>query len=643
MSNEDSDSESSDSSNEFMVSPEKLKSISPFFVKAKPKNVPASAAIESTDESDLDDNIETPVEGSDLMVQVLKNLEATKQAENLAKEFNDDKKCGKISSPKKELTNEIADLLLMGETGATASTSAGNNDDEPDNETPEIPAPSDYTIPKEGVKITLVNSSLVFNQRKKKKQETLEDLLKKKLNQQLRSNQVLIHKVGLLCWLARGFYINKQINNPILLAAALKLAPKNCYPKGRVDLSYLEKITKWFHGVFALVTGKPEQAITTLNLLKRLKNKEVYNYWERVLLYIATLRALGLNCRLVISLQPPSLKVARDQLIDTEPSKENKNTATGKMQPKKEAEDVKEGKNLKKKIVNQAKSSVKQEKSPIKEEKSPIKEELPEKSNISTRLRRATEARKRAVEILKRKRDGNVSSDDEKPAVKKLALRSGKKIAEPAVIKKEKGPAVEKKGEGEAGKKVSRTLRSGTKTVEKKKLKEEDDKDEEFVVDEEEEEEEEDDEDEDFEKKTPKSKRKEVISKPFSRTRNKKMGSKTGAEIKKPAKATARRSSSARKLVSSDEESEEDEEKPKKVKQGKDIWAEVYVESEENWISVSVNDGKIHCTADLYVSIIRLIQRQLILDKMMQFCLNTYRKMLPIQSSMLWPGILRET
>ncbi|XP_015520147.2 DNA repair protein complementing XP-C cells homolog isoform X1 [Neodiprion lecontei] len=578
MNADESDSESSDSSNEFMVAPDKLKSISPFFTKPTRKTASVPKKLESSEESDFDYENESHDNNDDLMAQVLKNLEATKKSQAIQSDQSSAEKPENTKPVKKELTNEIADLLLLGETGATAST-AEQDQDEPDEEGPaEDSAPSNYSIPKEGVKITLVDSKLIFNQRKKKKQETLEDLLKKKLNQQLRSNQVLIHKVGLLCWMAHGFYVNKQINNPILLAAALKLAPKNCYPKGRVDLSYLEKITKWFQGVFTFPTGKPESGITTLNLLRRLKDKEIHNYQELVLLYVATLRALGLTCRLVISLQPPALKVTKEQLIAPESSKV-KDTKV-KKEPKKETAT----------------------RSPKISQETKIPGQETEKGNISARLRKATEARRRAAEILKRKKSTNSdSAEDVKPPAKKL--RSRTVAAAIPVDKKGKRNSDKVKNDKEVTEKGGRSLRSRAKTAVKHWPKDEDtddddDDDDEYKMDDDKEENEDGEEDTDDEpfEKTHRSKHKASASKQRSRSQNKN----TVSKIKKQSNTGSRRSSTARKLISSDEDDEENNEKPKKVKNTRDMWAEVYVECEENWISVSVPDAKIHCIAELY-------------------------------------------
>jgi xeroderma pigmentosum group C-complementing protein len=48
---------------------------------------------------------------------------------------------------------------------------------------------------------------------------------------------------------------------------------------------------------------------------------------------------------------------------------------------------------------------------------------------------------------------------------------------------------------------------------------------------------------------------------------------------------------------------EEDAQKKKKKKNRCDVWTEVFLEEEEKWISVDVQRGKVHCVAELHVSL----------------------------------------
>lgn len=40
----------------------------------------------------------------------------------------------------------------------------------------------------------------------------------------------------------------------------------------------------------------------------------------------------------------------------------------------------------------------------------------------------------------------------------------------------------------------------------------------------------------------------------------------------------------------------------KKKKEGQDVWVEVFLESEEKWISVDVVSGRVHCVQELAVN-----------------------------------------
>ena len=53
-----------------------------------------------------------------------------------------------------------------------------------------------------------------------------------------------------------------------------------------------------------------------------------------------------------------------------------------------------------------------------------------------------------------------------------------------------------------------------------------------------------------------------------------------------------------RKLISSDSEDEE----INNTRNRQDIWAEIYLDSEESWICVNIMDEKIHCITEIYVN-----------------------------------------
>lgn len=326
MSSED---ESSDSSNEFLVPASKIDLTSSFFssptskptasTSKSPRVKVRSRIISSSSESD-DDITDTSASNADLLLEVMKNLEKLNNI-NVDPSASASSSSGLApavtKSPKKQkLSTEIADLLLKHESGLGSfdhqSDSSGSDAEHEVQKNQE--KPPDYSIPKEGVNITLPGTGLpVFNRKRKK--IDFEAQLIKRMNARVRSNQLLVHKVGLLCWLAHGFHLNQQINDPEVMSIMLSLIPKNSYPKGRVDIKYVQQFTKWFRGTIKIEFNKENSPVTKEILVNRLKDKKVRNYREWVLLFIAALRAIGCNSRLVLSLCPPVMKPRSDQLF----------------------------------------------------------------------------------------------------------------------------------------------------------------------------------------------------------------------------------------------------------------------------------------------------------------------------------------
>lgn len=350
-----SEDDSSDSSNEFLVDPRKINLNSSFFAKKKPDAAAVEDRIDTEDESTDDEDLEdvSQTDNIELFTQVLKNLEYSQKFkqndDNIEKKESHsdhsilqekEEKALKVKKEVKDTTssNEINELLLQGECSIGSLSKKGSEDAIIKNEEDTEP-PNEYTIPKDGVKIVLPGTCLMIN-RKKKGKPDLRAILKKRL----RDAQILVEKVGLLCWLAYGFRLNGQINQPEIMAGVLSLISTSNYPKDRIDLIYLEKFTKWFMHVFTFepVESNGNKQIDKETLLKILKDKKVSNYKELILLYIATLRALGLNCRLVISLCPPHRIYNNNPLFkldkEPEPVGKDKSNVTKKRSSKKKEE-----------------------------------------------------------------------------------------------------------------------------------------------------------------------------------------------------------------------------------------------------------------------------------------------------------------
>lgn len=557
----------SDSSNEYLIDPNKINLNSNFFTKKK-SNVGITINKDDT-ENESTDNEEfenvTHLDNIELFTQVLKNLENSQKLElnnkNTEKEQShlnyltkkNEEEIQKVKELKITSSNEINELLLQGE--SNVSLSCKNTTENIAKNEEDAESSNEYTIPKDGVKIILPNTNLIINKRKKGKQD-----LKAILRKRLKESQILIEKVGLLCWLAYGFYLNRQINLPEILTGVLSLISESNYPKNRIDLSYLEKFTRWFKHIFIFesVESNADKKIDKETLLKIVKEKKISNYKELVLLYIATLRALGLNCRLVISLCPPHRIFSNSPLFKS---------------------DVKNEEIKSKNISNK----IKQQNS----KKKKGKKESSDKTNVvqnspEAKKNKNAESRKRAAEILqnnnkKSKFDTNQDFKIKNKSIQKLNSKITEKKDELKSVENEKNISNlkqlrsrkihinskdnEKNKEIKSTDSISKT--DGTKS--KYYIKESStDSETEFQ---------------------PKIKR--ITRKSLNNT-NKKEASQSSLNIKK----------NNRKLISSDSEDEE----INNTRNRQDIWAEIYLDSEESWICVNIMDEKIHCITEIYVN-----------------------------------------
>ncbi|XP_076236986.1 DNA repair protein complementing XP-C cells homolog [Calliopsis andreniformis] len=554
-----SEDDSSDSSNEFLVDPEKINLNSSFFAEKKPKvknaRIESDTENESSDE-DLEDVTQTS--NIELFTQVLQNLENSQKFEQSNGNVEEEQSVAttsqkgrkKESEPKKEtirtaISNEINELLLQGENHANPPSRKNLKEevkDEENEEENEEATTEEYSIPKEGIKITLPGTSLTLNRKKKGSQD-----LKALIRRRLRANQILIEKVGLLCWLAYGFYLNREGNEPEVMATSLSLLSTSNYPKDRIDLTYLEKFTKWFKNIFTFKTVESNgmKRIDKETLLKVIQEKEVSDYRELVLLYIATLRALGLNCRLVVSLCPPHKALSDNPFfkIDKKESDKSKSKSSGS------------------KRKNTSKSTKKETSDKTIIQNSP---EAKKNANI--------EAKKRAAEILQLKSQSKA---------KKSKLDTNKNS--------EPGDSSSKSTDKIIDKTVKETNNlSGLRQLRSRKVKTNST-------------------DTKTEKPTDSSKSDDTKSKYYieedSTDSEAEFHPKPQRVIKKKSNTNEEEAQSSkskkkynRKLLSSDSEDEE----PNKLNKSQDIWAEVYLESEESWICASVMDEKIHCVNEVY-------------------------------------------
>ncbi|KAJ8980178.1 hypothetical protein NQ317_011423 [Molorchus minor] len=120
-------------------------------------------------------------------------------------------------------------------------------------------------LPKDGIQITV---NMPDTCRKKKGVDLLA-AMKRRLNRIRKENQVYVHKVHLLCWIAHGNYVNSAINNSQTLALALSLLPSDkCYPADRTDLGYLEQIVQWYKRTIKVIEKPVPKDLELVNALQ---------------------------------------------------------------------------------------------------------------------------------------------------------------------------------------------------------------------------------------------------------------------------------------------------------------------------------------------------------------------------------------
>jgi hypothetical protein len=169
-------------------------------------------------------------------------------------------------------------------------------------------------IPKEGLQITVEMPNAV----RKKKGVDLLAAIKRRINRVRKENQVLIHKVHLLCWIAHGNHVSAAINSENVLAMALSLLPsQHSYPPERADLKYLEQLLKWY--CKTIVVDEKVRATDTDKSLseileEQMVEKVAYDRRVFVFIFVAIVRSLGIQCRVVLSLQVEPLRPPSSEL-----------------------------------------------------------------------------------------------------------------------------------------------------------------------------------------------------------------------------------------------------------------------------------------------------------------------------------------
>jgi len=178
----DSDGDSSDSSNDFAgITPKDELTANFFSIKPVTKPNLIDSKDNSEDESSDDENFASVPEnnGIELFSEVVKNLEASQRTsvndEKPEQHFSKDDSMQVIKEDKTEKREDIADeinaVLLQGESGTHVFREDDEDTKDEEKQEEDVKRPEDYTIPKEGVKITLPGTSVVFKKKTASKKE----------------------------------------------------------------------------------------------------------------------------------------------------------------------------------------------------------------------------------------------------------------------------------------------------------------------------------------------------------------------------------------------------------------------------------------------------------------------------------------
>jgi len=151
----------------------------------------------------------------------------------------------------------------------------------------------------------------------------IENYIVRELNKNKREVYRDLHRVALLCLMARGLRYNAILRQESILATALSILPsERSYPPKNLDLTYIEKFLSWFKGGIKVAkvphdaaTQNPAPITLEEDLLEQMGSRSVKSQTFQVFIFITILRALGVQVRLVWNLVPPPIKPESTELM----------------------------------------------------------------------------------------------------------------------------------------------------------------------------------------------------------------------------------------------------------------------------------------------------------------------------------------
>ncbi|XP_021344042.1 DNA repair protein complementing XP-C cells-like [Mizuhopecten yessoensis] len=426
-------------------------------------------------------------------------------------------------------------------------------------------SPKKNQLPEGGVEITIDAPQLY--RKRKKKQFDWKQYVQRQINRFQKGVREDIHKVHLMCLLVRGMYLSRVCNYPQLTAQAISITPDEFSSRrpDSITMATLSRLVKWFKSVIRIAEGQSEENQMKCVLQRDFEEKRANNILELVLLFIVLLRSMGLDVRLVMSLQPMSSK----------PSKED---ASSKSKQKKS---LPNGRNSK--ASKPAKQSTKSKQKGAQHDEdscSPTKKVQPKKKK--------KEAKGKSSKFFK-------NSDSEMEVVKLAGRNKSKKTKEQKCDSEdvEEKYKVKNKSLRERGSKVKPSSYKQENDIDDEEEKEDGDSDESFMSV------------SDTEvcdsarqkskrnsKQTQKSRKRKVspdVKAPESQSsENESDFEPDQTQFRSPLR-TKKPLKNNRKVLSSDSD-----DSSSTAREGCDQWAEVYLETEHKWICVNFVKGELN-------------------------------------------------
>ncbi|XP_041459936.1 DNA repair protein complementing XP-C cells homolog isoform X2 [Lytechinus variegatus] len=151
--------------------------------------------------------------------------------------------------------------------------------------------------------------------KKKKREYNWANYFQWQVNKYNKERQLLLHKSHLVLLLTSSFHSNKICNQIELQCLALSIIPSELVSKRpkQLNINYLTKILGWFKNSFKIKSDLKEDLTASLERILPLmfEKRQAASERQLVHMFAIILRCLGVDVRLIFSLQPLTFKAKK--------------------------------------------------------------------------------------------------------------------------------------------------------------------------------------------------------------------------------------------------------------------------------------------------------------------------------------------